>query len=64
MNVNLLTVREIAERCNLPVHWVKREAQSGRLPHLRAGRRMLFNLAAVRAELTERAKREGVTRGQ
>jgi len=39
--------------------WLKREADAGRLPFLRVGRRMMFDLDAVLKALLER--REGGT---
>jgi excisionase family DNA binding protein len=48
-------VAELAARLRLPIRWIKAEAKAGRLPHLRVGRRWLFNEAAVRACLHVRA---------
>jgi hypothetical protein len=38
----------------LPAAWLKREADAGRLPHIRAGRLRMFNLAAVMQALADR----------
>lgn len=57
-------VAELAARLRLPIRWVKTEAKAGRLPHVRVGRRWLFNELAVRAHLAARAAREGVGRGE
>ncbi len=35
---------------------MKAEAEAGRIPHLRIGRRLMFNLQAVRKALLERAE--------
>jgi excisionase family DNA binding protein len=51
----LLSSLELAQVLKLPEHWVKAEADAGRLPHLRIGKRYLFNLNAVVAVLAERA---------
>lgn len=48
-------VAELAARLKLPIRWIKVEAKAGRLPHLRVGRRLLFNLDAVNAALARRA---------
>lgn len=61
--MKLATLYELAERTGLPVAWLKREADAGRLPCLRVGRRLMFDLEAVRLVLSERVKREGVARG-
>ena len=42
----------------VPSAWLKREVQAGRLPHLRAGRRVLVNVEAVRRALLERSHQE------
>jgi hypothetical protein len=51
----LASLHEIAERFGLPPAWVKSEADQGRLPVLRVGRRRLFSPAAVERALLERA---------
>lgn len=52
---SLYTVRELATKLRLPVGWLKTEAQASRIPHLRVGRKLLFNLRAVEQALSERA---------
>jgi hypothetical protein len=47
----LLTVYDLSERTGLPLAWLRREADAGRLPCIRAGRRRMFDLAAVMNEL-------------
>lgn len=57
----LCTLRMLARRFKpygLSAAWFKREAEAGRIPHFNAGRRMLFDAAAVEAALLERAARE------
>lgn len=51
----LVSVRGLANRLKLPAAWLKAEAQAGRIPSLRVGRRLLFNLEAVERALLERA---------
>lgn len=52
-------IAELAARLRLPVRWIKSEAEFGRLPHIRVGRRFLFDEGAVRAHLANRAATEG-----
>lgn len=56
-------IAELAARLKLPVRWIKSEAKAGQLPHIRVGRRWLFNEQSVREHLAARAGREGVSRG-
>lgn len=64
MDAELLTnVHGLATRLRLPVLWLKGEAASGRIPSLRVGRRLLFNVDAVREALAERAANREHTKG-
>jgi len=54
MDAKLLTLNQLSERTGLPVAWVKREADAGRLPCIHAGRRRMFDLAAVLKALADR----------
>ena len=56
MNAILISLPELAERTGLPLAWLKRETDSGRLPCIRAGRRRMFNLEAVLHALDEQQK--------
>jgi hypothetical protein len=40
--------------------WLRDEAEAGRIPHLKAGKALLFDPEAVERVLVERAGREGV----
>lgn len=51
----LLTAQEAAELLAVPPTWVLAEARRGRLPHLRLGRYVRFQRAALEAWLEERA---------
>jgi hypothetical protein len=42
----------------VPQAWLKREAEAGRLPCLKIGKSLRFNLDAVRNALNDRAARE------
>jgi hypothetical protein len=44
-----------ADRLGVPAAWLRQEAQAGRVPCLRAGRRLLFNVTLVEHALLERA---------
>ena len=54
----LVNVHDLAERLNLPARWLRAEALAGRLPVLRVGRRLRFNVDAVEQALLERAAEE------
>lgn len=58
----LCTLRDLAQRFRrygLSMAWLRREAEAGRIPSFRAGRRLLFDPDAVNAALIERAKADG-----
>ena len=62
----LYTLRMLAERFKrygLSVAWLKSEAEAGRIPCLKAGRRLLFDADAVETALIQRAAQEakGIT---
>ena len=50
-------LRRAAARLGVPAAWLRAEAQAGRLPCLRVGRRLLFNPDSIEAALLERAER-------
>jgi excisionase family DNA binding protein len=52
---SLTSLNRLASELRLSREWLRREALAGRIPCLRVGRRMLFNLTAVRTALAERA---------
>ncbi len=52
---DLLTLHRLAAHLRLPREWLRAEAIAGRLPCLRVGRKLLFNLPAVERILAERA---------
>lgn len=51
----LLHDRYLARELKVTVGWLRAEADAGRLPHVKAGKRYLFNTEAVRQVLLERA---------
>jgi hypothetical protein len=51
----LVSLNQLASHFRLPREWLRQEALAGRLPRLRVGRKLLFNVCAVGAVLAERA---------
>ena len=51
----LVTLGRLAQELRLPRQWLRREADAGRLPCLRVGRRYLFHADYVRRALAQRA---------
>ncbi len=47
----------------MPVEWLSEEARAGRLPHVDARGRLLFNPHAVEKALAQRAACEGLSEG-
>jgi len=55
INHALLPPGPMARRLRVTVAWLREEADAGRIPCLRAGKRYLFNPEAVEAVLVARA---------
>jgi hypothetical protein len=53
-----ICVLELAERTNLPIPWLKRETEAGRLPCIRAGRRIRYDFSLVRIALLNNYREE------
>jgi excisionase family DNA binding protein len=51
-----ISIEQAAARLGLPVGWLRREAQAGRVPAIKAGRRILLDPQAVERALVERAQ--------
>lgn len=51
----LVDLHDLAEVLDLPLRWLKTEAEQGRIPCLKVSREYRFNLIAVRDALLERA---------
>jgi len=49
------TLRGLARRTGLPASWLRAEVEAGRIPALRAGRRILFHPDVVNEVLLQRA---------
>lgn len=58
-NPQLVSLPALAEALKLPERWIKAEADAGRIPHLRIGKRYRFNRKAVEAALAQRAGQSG-----
>jgi len=59
----LANLNELAYSLKLPLDWLKAQADTGRIPCLRIGRKRLFNISAVRQTLAQLAA-EGSKRGK
>ena len=53
-DTRLVCIHELADRTGLPVAWLQREAEAGRIPSTQAGRRRFFDTAAVLTALANR----------
>jgi len=51
-----IPLHRLSQRLGLPSAWLKGEAEAGRVPCLRAGRRLLFNPKVVEETLIKRAQ--------
>lgn len=54
----LLTLGRMAARLGVTQQWLRDQAESGKVPCLRAGKRVLFSPAAVQEELAAQAGRK------
>ena len=55
MENNLVNLSGLSRRVRLPAGWLKSQAAAGRLPCLRVGRKLRFNVAAVEKALADMA---------
>jgi hypothetical protein len=53
----LLPLGATARLLRVPAAWLRAEAEAGRIPHLRAGKALLFDADLVERLLLERARR-------
>lgn len=54
-NEPLLPIGQMARRLRVPVAWLRNEAEAGRIPHLQAGKALLFDASTVESILRKRA---------
>jgi excisionase family DNA binding protein len=59
VNQQLLSLPALAEALRLPERWLKAEADAGRIPHLKIGKRYRFNRETVVGVLAQRAGQSG-----
>lgn len=52
----LLSLPAMARQLRVTQRWLRDEADAGRLPHIKAGKRYLFAADAVEAALLDRAR--------
>ncbi|MGH7176745.1 MAG: hypothetical protein ACREJC_05135 [Tepidisphaeraceae bacterium] len=62
-DTKLMPLTALARRLNVPSDWLRDEARAGRLPHLRAGKQILFEARTVERLLIERARAQEVVHG-
>jgi excisionase family DNA binding protein len=55
----LLNEREAAARLGVPVEWLKKLAEEGRVPFIPVGRRRFYVLDVLMSSLSAQARREG-----
>jgi len=60
---SLLTAQQAAEVLNVPASWVLAEARSGRIPHVRLGRYVRFELGELEVWWRSRARGPWRSRG-
>ncbi len=53
---DLFTARELADRLKLPESWIHSAERDGRIPSVRAGKYVRFNLSDVERALSERGR--------
>lgn len=53
-----VSLSETASHLGVPAAWLRNEAQTGQIPHLKVGRRLLFNIKVVERVLLERSQVE------
>ena len=58
MDTKFITLRELSRATQLPAAWLRREADAGRLPCIKAGRVRMFDPEAVKAALARLQERE------
>lgn len=55
---SLLPLQVMARRAFVPAAWLRAEAEAGRIPHLKAGCKLLFDPTTVERVLLERAQEQ------
>jgi len=55
----LIPLFAMAQRLYVPAKWLRQEAEAGKIPHLKAGNKILFNPHIVEKILLQRATKGG-----
>lgn len=55
-NKKPLYLGAMARRLRVPATWLRAEAEAGRIPHIRAGRALLFDAETVERLILERLR--------
>ncbi len=58
----LIPLFALAQRLYVPAKWLRQEAEAGKIPHLKAGSKILFNPCIVEKILLQRASKGGKVR--
>lgn len=53
-----LPLSAMARRLRVPQTWLRAECEAGRLPHLKAGRSLLFDAEAVETAIRQRLREQ------
>lgn len=56
--MELLNLSRMARRLGVSARWLREQAESGRVPCIKAGVRLIFEPTAVQAEIARRAATE------
>jgi len=62
LNTTFVPIRRAASKLGVPIAWLQTEAEAGRIPAIKAGRRWLVHLERARIKLAEYAEDEGGTK--
>ncbi len=60
VEAEFIPLRDAAEKLGVPMSFLRVEAIAGRVPVLRAGRRLLFNIVAVREAFVARGLQKSI----
>jgi len=55
----LIPLFAMAQRLYVPAKWLRQEAEAGKIPHLKAGNKIVFNPYVVEKLLIKRATKGG-----
>jgi excisionase family DNA binding protein len=58
MNQNLIGIKEMAERLDLPVSWLYSRTRTGEIPHFKIGKYVKFDESKVMEWIQEQSQSE------